>query len=344
MKRLSFILAVAVNTAYGVGESIPLTNDNNAVWYGSISVGTPPNSFNVVFDTGRADLILPGKSCKSGCDGHTQYEIGASSTAQELGKSFNLAVGEGSVISGEQVTDTVSIGGFTASEQTLGIATSYPPNFQIQRFPADGILGMAFGSISAFPADSVMETLKSQNKEIPSVFAFKLAETDSELMVGGTNDKLYTGGFTNVPVTKKGYWQTTLDAIVVNEKPVFTKLEAVIDTGSTTISLTLEQAQEFYATIGGKDASAKAGPGFYSFPCESFPSVALTFGGKSFKMSEKTFSLGKLSQGSNECVGSIVAKNDAGMDAVVIGTAFLQNVYTAFDLGNNQIGFADLAR
>lgn len=323
-----------------VGESIPLTNDNNAAWYGTVSVGNPPVQFTVVFDTGSADLILPGKNCKSGCDGHKQYDTGVSSTSRALGKSFKKDYGEESVISGEQVTDTVSIGEFIAEAQTLGVATHYPPNFQ--HFQADGILGLAFGSISVFPATPVLENLQSEDKKKPSVFAFKLAETGSELMVGGTNDKLYTGEFTNVPVTKQGYWQTTLDAIVVNGKSLFTNLEAVIDTGSTRISLTLKQAQEFYGTIpGSKDASAAAGPGHYSFPCDDFPEVALTFGGKSFKMSKETLSLGKLSEGSNECIGSIVGE-DTGMDAAVIGTAFLQNVYTAFDLGKNQIGFADL--
>jgi len=67
----------------------------------------------VDFDTGSSDLFLPSPICGSDCSGHSLYDPSASSTAQELSKTFLLAFGDGSTVEGEQFTDVVSIAGLT---------------------------------------------------------------------------------------------------------------------------------------------------------------------------------------------------------------------------------------
>jgi cathepsin D len=110
----------------------PLTDDNAKLWFGTISVGTPPVSFTgmsflyndsqpltdpwhdkVNFDTGSSDLFLPSPSCDSSCSGHKLYDPDASSTARDISKTFSLAFGDGSTVDGNQFTDVVSIAGLT---------------------------------------------------------------------------------------------------------------------------------------------------------------------------------------------------------------------------------------
>lgn len=107
----------------------PLTDDSSQLWYGKISVGSPPveytgkndyssndilsNEDSVDFDTGSSDLFLPGPNCGSTCSGHTAYNPRKSSTSNDVGQSFSLQFGDGSTVSGEQYTDTVSIAGLT---------------------------------------------------------------------------------------------------------------------------------------------------------------------------------------------------------------------------------------
>lgn len=64
-------------------------------------------------------------------------------------------------------------------------------------------MGMAFASISVFPANSVVQTLIAEGQLPDPVFAFKLASSGSELRIGGVDTSLYTGSFTYTPVTQQ---------------------------------------------------------------------------------------------------------------------------------------------
>ncbi|KIJ14864.1 hypothetical protein PAXINDRAFT_134519, partial [Paxillus involutus ATCC 200175] len=90
-----------------------LTDANSQLWYGTISVGTPANTYTVDFDTGSSDLFLPGPNCGSTCSGHAVYNPSSSSTSKDLGKTFSLLYGDDSTVTGEQYTDTLSISGLT---------------------------------------------------------------------------------------------------------------------------------------------------------------------------------------------------------------------------------------
>ncbi|KIJ60518.1 hypothetical protein HYDPIDRAFT_98543 [Hydnomerulius pinastri MD-312] len=322
-----------------------LTDDQSELWYGKISVGTPAKIYTVDFDTGSSDLFLPGPSCGSSCSGHTIYNPSSSSTAKDLKKTFSLSYGDGSTVSGEQYTDTVSIAGLTATTQTLGAAKQYSTGFQSSQFPADGLMGMAFKSISDYNANPVFQTLVADGKTDNSVFAFKLASSGSELYIGGTNSDLYTGDFTYADVTQEGYWQVNMDGVVGNGKTVLTSVDSIIDTGTTLIVGQPSDVATLYKAIGGKDASSTAGDGFYTFPCNAVPKVSLTFGGKSFPISADTLNLGPVSSGSSDCVGGIVGQDIGSCECPfwIVGDVFLANVYSAFDVGNSRVGFATLA-
>ncbi|KAH7922358.1 Asp-domain-containing protein [Leucogyrophana mollusca] len=332
----------AVGTEKRGSGGDPLTDASSELWYGQISVGTPAKTFTVDFDTGSSDLFLPGPNCGTTCGGHATYTPKSSSTAKDLSKTFSLAYGDGSTVKGEQWTDTVSIAGLKATKQTVGAATQYSSGFESKQFPADGLMGMGFKSISVYNANPLFQTLVAEGKTTKPEFAFKLAKDGSELYIGGVNPKMYTGDFTYVDVSKEGYWQVPLDAVSGKGKDVLTQLDSIIDSGTTLIVGDTSSVAQFYEAIGGTDASSSVGAGYYTFPCDNVPKVSLTFGGKAFPISADTFNIGTVSAGSSTCVGGIVGQ-DMGMPFWIVGDVFMANVYTAFDVGNSRVGFATLA-
>ncbi len=89
------------------------TDYYDLIWTTQISVGTPPQNFTVVFDTGSADLWLPDVSCESSsiCAGKHLFNENASSTYNASdGRNFHLAYGGGSGMQGFQGIDTVRVG------------------------------------------------------------------------------------------------------------------------------------------------------------------------------------------------------------------------------------------
>ncbi|KAF4602317.1 hypothetical protein EYR40_005522 [Pleurotus pulmonarius] len=319
----------------------PLTDDQEVLWQGAISVGTPAKTFTVDFDTGSSDLFLPASNCAVNCAGHTLWTTTASSTSRNAGRSFSLAFGDGSTVSGTVFSDTVTVAGLTATSQAVGAATRYSTGFAKAEFPPDGLMGMAFPQISEFGANPVFQTLVAQGKTTVSEFAFKLATSGSELFLGGVNSNLFTGAFTQNRVTSVGFWQIALGSANVNGSPVVTGGQAIVDTGTTLLLGPAASVSRFYAAIpGARDATNTVGAGFFTFPCNSLPPLSLTLGGRAFPISAASFNLGTLTAGSTTCVGGVASVNFDNM--WILGDVFLENVYTSFNTATQQVGFATL--
>lgn len=65
-------------------------------------------------------------------------------------------------------------------------------------FPADGILGMGFQSISRFGASPVLQSLGSVGQ---ATFSLKLSPSGAEMYIGGANSQLYNGDITYTRIT-----------------------------------------------------------------------------------------------------------------------------------------------
>ncbi|GAA5824270.1 hypothetical protein JCM3770_004381, partial [Rhodotorula araucariae] len=323
---------------------VALTGYDGTLYTGAMSIGSPATDFIIDFDTGSSDLWVPSVTCTSAaCNPHKKYDASRSSTSKAVsGKSLSITYGDGSSTRGTVYTDTVTISGLTATGQTLGAATSLSSDFQDD--PYDGLMGMAYQSISTLGASPVFQTLVSQNKVANSQFSFYLAEEGSELFLGGMNKALYKAGSTHAyPVVSQSYWllatKANVGGTVVSSVGTF---NSIVDTGTSVIVAPTQAAQQFWAAVPN---SGVYGSGYYTFPCAAAPSISFSFGaafGEQWAISSESLNLGKVSTGSDRCVGAIVGA-DIGINAWILGASFLENVYSTFDLSTNSVSFSDLA-
>jgi len=317
----------------------PLTDFEEDLWFGTITVGTPPQTFTVDIDTGSSDTFLPAVGCDSTCDGHTLYNTAASSTAVDTEETYVLEFGSGSA-TGTIFTDTVTIAGLTARSQAVGASNQYSVDFEVDEFPPDGLVGMAFPALSTFGDNPLFTTLVNQGT-VPPVFGVKLADTGSELFLGGVDTALFTGAFRNVSLIEEDFYALNLQALDVNSETVATAtgVTAIVDTGTTLLLGDTEGVEILYSTIpGAKDASAILGEGFFTVPCNRIPTVGITLGNQIFNVAPAILNLGVLE--GNDCVGGVVGS--PGIPFWVLGDIFLRNFYTVFDQGNARVGFATL--
>ena len=81
--------------------------DDDEEWAGTISIGTPAQSFLIDFDTGSSDLWVPSSSCTSStCKSKKKYTASSSSTGSKKSGSFSIEYGDGSTVSGPVYTET----------------------------------------------------------------------------------------------------------------------------------------------------------------------------------------------------------------------------------------------
>ncbi|CAK7351433.1 unnamed protein product [Dovyalis caffra] len=205
-------------------DIVGLKNYMDAQYFGEIGVGTPPQKFTVIFDTGSSNLWVPSSKCylSIACYLHSKYSSGKSSTYKKNGKSAEIRYGSGS-ISGFFSNDAVTVGELVVKDQEFIEATKEPGiTFLMAKF--DGILGLGFKEISVGDAVPVWDKMIKQGLIKEPVFSFWLNrnvedEEGGEIVFGGMDPNHYKGKHTYVPVTQKGYWQFDMGDVLIGDKP-----------------------------------------------------------------------------------------------------------------------------
>ncbi|CAG9863992.1 unnamed protein product [Phyllotreta striolata] len=331
---------------YQSGDVI-LKNYEDAQYYGEISIGTPPQNFNVVFDTGSSNLWVPSKKCgilDLACLFHNKYDSTKSSTYKANDTKFAIEYGSGA-LSGFVSSDNVDVGGITVTGQLFAEATSEPgAAFLAGKF--DGILGLGYDTISVNNMPTVFGNLFAQHTDLTPAFSFYLdrnpdGQTGGELTIGGADPQYYKGEFTYIPVTRQAYWQVQMDKINIGSSAFCAdSCDAIVDTGTSLLVGPSDEIDGINEAIG---ATMDTFVGAYTVDCDrlsSLPDIDFVLNGKTFTLKGEDYIL-KYNDGEGiVCLSGFEGSDQS--DFWILGDVFIGKYYTQFDLENNRVGFAEL--
>ncbi|XP_006169692.1 pepsin F [Tupaia chinensis] len=321
----------------------PLRNYLDLAYVGVISIGTPPQKFKVVFDTGSADLWVPSVYCSSrACATHRTFNPLLSSTFLVSGQPVNLVYGSGKV-SGFLAYDTVQIGGLVDLSQAFSLSLEEEPGNFMEFAVFDGILGLSYPSLALRGATPVFDNLWKQGLIAQNLFAFYLSRKDekgSVLMLGGVDPSYYRGDLHWVPVSRPTYWQVGMDSISVNGEVIACDggCQAIIDTGTSLLTGPRDPVLNIQELINAQHSY----DGEYAVDCNAvhtLPDIVFTIDGGNYPVPASAYiqknHLGTCRSNFEESVG-----DEPYSDIWVLGDVFLRLYFTAFDRANNRIGLA----
>ncbi|XP_046700386.1 napsin-A [Silurus meridionalis] len=235
-----------------------LSNFMDSQYFGLISIGTPPQDFTVLFDTGSSNLWVPSIHCSFldlACWLHRRYNSQKSSTYVQNGTSFSIQYGRGS-LTGFFSQDTVTLAGLGVKDQLFAEAVKQPGVvFAAARF--DGVLGMAYPVLSVGGVRPVFDSIMAGKLLQQNIFSFYInrdpkAEIGGELMLGGFDQQYFEGDLHYLNITRKAYWQIKMDTVEVGETLRLCKdgCQAIVDTGTSMITGPVQEIRALNKAIG----------------------------------------------------------------------------------------------
>jgi len=200
---------------------------------GSIYVGVPPKEFNVAFDTGSGNIILPSSKCKSvSCMSHSTYDDEMSGKSRDIGRIdalqeplqkkgprdiVRIRVARGDVV-GRLMSDRVCLGATeNLCTQTGIIEADEMPQEPFAFAPYDGVLGLGMPGASLRKHFNILGNLAEEGELEMDRFAVWISSKgdpeDSEITFGAL-DEARVGSpemmWQHLAQPESGMWQLTM--------------------------------------------------------------------------------------------------------------------------------------
>lgn len=179
-------------------ENVIIKDYSNAQYYGTVEIGSPPQKFTVIFDTGSSNLWVPKVNCKN-CGywfingGKSKYDDTLSSTFMKDGSDFHIQYGSGDVRGYFSIDDVTLADDIIVKKQKfaeVADAGGLGVGYIMGKF--DGILGLGFEGLSLGNAPTVFKNAIDQGVVAQEMFAFYLGdEMDGELTLGGYGEYVF---------------------------------------------------------------------------------------------------------------------------------------------------------
>lgn len=317
-----------------------LTNHNNLQFFGKIYIGTPPQEFTAIFDTGSDAIWVPGQSCTSAaCHDRHLFDHRASSTAAVAPDSDGMSYGTGSVKL-QPAIDTVRLCGKTgcnenemvSTERQIGLAT-HKSDRPFLKMPFDGIAGFPPSSSNGGILSDFFKSHEAHPR-VMSVYLSNDTAIPGSVALGGVEAHRIAGPevhWHNV-ASPGNQWALKMEDIAVDGQRMHVcpdgGCKALVDTGSSLITGPSKLMNKVLDHLGTKcgDPSTMKRVDIIMRDSKG-DEVVYPLDGKDYSLKFK-----------DECqIG--LGNLDMGDDQWIIGDTFLRRYYSIFDDAHGQIGF-----
>ncbi|XP_032496057.1 pregnancy-associated glycoprotein 2-like [Phocoena sinus] len=317
----------------------PLRNYLDVAYVGNISIGTPPQQFKVVFDTGSADLWVPSTYCDSRpCYTHNVFNPHVSTTFRLSGMPVDLTYGSGRMV-GFLGYDTVRIGKLVDVVQPFALSKA---QYGLEHAPFDGILGLGYRSLAIQGTIPVFDNLKRRGVISQAVFAFYLStqkESGSIMMLGGVDHRYHKGKLQWIPVSQPHYWQITMNRITMNGVVFGCSggCQAILDTGTSLVLGPSRLVTAIQMLISASPVGHE-----YAVSCSyvpRLPTIIFSINGNDYPVPPQAY-IRKNLQG--QCLSNFGGgtENMSHSETWILGDVFLRLYFSVYDRGNNRVGLA----
>ncbi|KAF7724698.1 hypothetical protein EC973_000806 [Apophysomyces ossiformis] len=345
-----------------------------------VAIGTPPQEFLLLLDSGSSDTWIPSKRCQlqDGCPSSNHYDPAASSTYNASEYDYSLQYVTGST-TGNYFQDSITIGDVKNTGQFMAtIDTMTGPLVNQKAIPMlDGILGAGFPYATSMyfrhkklyqPVPFSLWEKKLIPEPLYSVYVGESEHTDwaGELTFGGIDYSKIDGDilYANIPrynirngpsgvyfvwnVLVSGVRFETPEGVVGTLAANNGYISFAVDTGSDGIFMPSTDSDTL---ISNMIPSAEKRNSLYYVDCSyrnSTQMLAFNLHPSTTNMDSERSSIqvpiGQLVRPSltgNQCVLAIVSGNTNNF---IIGNIFLRHYVTVFDFGKHRIGFGTLKK
>ncbi|KGB77646.2 endopeptidase [Cryptococcus deuterogattii R265] len=307
-----------------------------------VQIGTPPQSFLMLMDTGSADTWVPSTEClPQNCGNHLSLGANVSSTFQKSNRTFEVTYGSGAV-SGVIGVDTITVAGMTLDNHPIGVTLQESVQFADDKVPFDGLMGLAMNQLSHQDVPTIVDSLQSTGLIKNAILGIALGrftdgENDGELVFGQADASKFDPSTTQtLPVTSSdGFWQVSMSAVTIDGQDAVVNRQAILDTGTTLMMAPNDDAIAFHELING---SASIGNGMFSIPCTIEQVVTMTFGNVAFQIDVRDLIFQPITtEFRGSCVSSVSAGTIKNGDTWLLGDSFLKNVYMTTNVNDKTV-------
>jgi hypothetical protein len=342
-KKLS-MAQMKKHNAFGGGSK----NNQASEYYGQVSVGSPPQTFQVVFDTGSGNLLLPSKECSDeACTSHKRYDASLSATSMQVGFAdkpdtpvapdgtrdvVTITFGTGEM-SGVYVRDNVCLGNSICAQGSF-VAATEESDEPFSLVPFDGILGLSLPQMAEGPTFSILDRMVeggALEKPFFGVFFGNEGES-SEISFGEyKHDKMAEEMFW-AKVTQPGYWQVKMEDIAIkNErlKVCTGSCQVAVDTGTSLLAGPSHVVDVLVNKLQVSDDCSNL---------NKLPDLGFIVEGHTLSLKPEDY----VNQNNDGCSLGLMSLDIPPPKGplFIFGDPFLRKYYTVYDRQNMRVGFA----